>query len=87
MFQIICLVFTGYLALKGNILAGDIMLYQSYFATVAELAVSVPHCAAEGHHGNRRDRRRYQEKHKYHHGADGCADWAQYTDELPVYFL
>lgn len=33
-FQIICLVFTGYLALKGNILAGDIMLYQSYFATV-----------------------------------------------------
>ena len=26
--------FTGYLAYKGNILAGDIMLYQSYFATV-----------------------------------------------------
>lgn len=33
-FQIICLVFTGYLAFQGNILAGDIMLYQSYFATV-----------------------------------------------------
>lgn len=33
-FQVICLVFTGYLAFKGNILAGDIMLYQSYFATV-----------------------------------------------------
>ncbi|MDE5680154.1 MAG: ABC transporter ATP-binding protein, partial [Lachnospiraceae bacterium] len=33
-FQVICLVFTGYLAFKGSILAGDIMLYQSYFATV-----------------------------------------------------
>lgn len=33
-FQVVCLVFTGYLAYKGNILAGDIMLYQSYFATV-----------------------------------------------------
>lgn len=33
-FQVICLVFTGYLAFKGNILAGDIMLYQSYFTTV-----------------------------------------------------
>lgn len=33
-FQVICLVFTGYLALKGNILAGDITLYQSYFATI-----------------------------------------------------
>lgn len=33
-FQVICLVFTGYLAFQGNILAGDIMLYQSYFATV-----------------------------------------------------
>ncbi|MBD5536930.1 MAG: ABC transporter ATP-binding protein [Lachnospiraceae bacterium] len=33
-FQVICLVFTAYLAFKGNILAGDIMLYQSYFTTV-----------------------------------------------------
>lgn len=33
-FQVVCLAFTGYLALKGNILAGDITLYQSYFATV-----------------------------------------------------
>ena len=33
-FQVICLVFTGYLDFQGNILAGDIMLYQSYFATV-----------------------------------------------------
>lgn len=32
--QIICLAFTGYLAFKGNILAGDITLYQSYFATI-----------------------------------------------------
>lgn len=33
-FQIVCLAFTGILALKGNILAGDITLYQSYFATI-----------------------------------------------------
>lgn len=33
-FQVICLAFTGYLALKGRIQAGDITLYQSYFATV-----------------------------------------------------
>lgn len=33
-FQVICLAFTGYLAIKGQILAGDITLYQSYFATV-----------------------------------------------------
>ncbi|MCD7836631.1 MAG: ABC transporter ATP-binding protein/permease [Lachnospiraceae bacterium] len=33
-FQVICLAFTGYLALKGNILAGDITLYQSYFSTI-----------------------------------------------------
>ena len=33
-FQVLCLAFTGILALKGNILAGDITLYQSYFATI-----------------------------------------------------
>ncbi len=33
-FQVICLAFTGYLAIGGRILAGDITLYQSYFATV-----------------------------------------------------
>ncbi len=33
-FQVICLAFTGYLAFRGNILAGDITLYQSYFATI-----------------------------------------------------
>ncbi|MGN1147515.1 MAG: ABC transporter ATP-binding protein, partial [Lachnospiraceae bacterium] len=33
-FQVICLAFTGYLAIKGNIMAGDITLYQSYFSTV-----------------------------------------------------
>ncbi len=33
-FQVVCLAFTGYLAFKGDILAGDITLYQSYFATV-----------------------------------------------------
>ena len=35
-FQVVCLAFTGYLALRGRIMAGDITLYQSYFATVAE---------------------------------------------------
>ncbi len=33
-FQIICLAFTGYLAFQGDILAGDITLYQSYFSTI-----------------------------------------------------
>ena len=33
-FQVICLAFTGCLALKGNVLPGDITLYQSYFATI-----------------------------------------------------
>ena len=33
-FQVICLAFTGYLAIKGSIQVGDITLYQSYFSTV-----------------------------------------------------
>lgn len=33
-FQVICLAFTGYLAFQGNILVGDIALYQNYFATI-----------------------------------------------------
>lgn len=33
-FQVICLAFTGYLAVKGSIQVGDITLYQSYFSTV-----------------------------------------------------
>ncbi|MCM1046631.1 MAG: ABC transporter ATP-binding protein/permease [Candidatus Gastranaerophilales bacterium] len=33
-FQVVCLAFTGYLAFQGKILAGDITLYQSYFATI-----------------------------------------------------
>ncbi len=33
-FQVACLAFTGYLALKNTIQPGDITLYQSYFATV-----------------------------------------------------
>ncbi|MDE7251818.1 MAG: ABC transporter ATP-binding protein/permease [Acetatifactor sp.] len=33
-FQVICLAFTGYLSYQGGILAGDIALYQSYFATI-----------------------------------------------------
>lgn len=34
LFQVVCLAFTGYLAIKGSIRVGDITLYQSYFATV-----------------------------------------------------
>lgn len=33
-FQVICLCFTGFLAFRSRILAGDITLYQSYFATI-----------------------------------------------------
>ncbi|MBP3599726.1 MAG: ABC transporter ATP-binding protein [Clostridia bacterium] len=33
-FQLVCLFFTGALALKGEISVGDITLYQSYFATL-----------------------------------------------------
>lgn len=32
--QILCLAFTSYLAFSGKILAGDITLYQTYFATI-----------------------------------------------------
>ena len=34
LFQVVCLAFTGYLAIRGSIQVGDITLYQSYFATV-----------------------------------------------------
>ena len=34
LFQVVCLAFTGFLALKGRIQVGDITLYQSYFASV-----------------------------------------------------
>ena len=33
-FQVICLGFTGYLAYKGSIKVGDVVLYQSYFTTI-----------------------------------------------------
>ncbi|MCM1327492.1 MAG: ABC transporter ATP-binding protein/permease [Bacteroidales bacterium] len=33
-FQIVCLAFTGYLAFQGDILVGDITLYQNYFSTI-----------------------------------------------------
>ncbi len=34
LFQLLCLFFTGYLALKNKITVGDITLYQSYFASL-----------------------------------------------------
>ena len=33
-FQVICLGFTGYLAAKGTILPGDVVMYQTYFSTI-----------------------------------------------------
>ncbi len=40
-FQVVCLAFTGVLALKGTILPGDITLYQSYFATIVSQVSSL----------------------------------------------
>lgn len=33
-FQMICLAFTGYLAYKGRITVGEVVLYQTYFSTI-----------------------------------------------------
>lgn len=33
-FQVICLGFTGYLAARGTILPGDVVMYQTYFSTI-----------------------------------------------------
>ena len=34
LFQVLCLAFTGYLAYKGTIKPGDVVMYQTYFATI-----------------------------------------------------
>ncbi len=34
LFQVLCLVFTAYMAVKGRIQTGDVVLYQSYFTTI-----------------------------------------------------
>lgn len=34
LFQVICLGFSGYMAFKGNISVGDVVLYQSYFTSI-----------------------------------------------------
>lgn len=34
MFQVICLTFTSFMALRGNISIGDVTMYQSYFSTI-----------------------------------------------------
>lgn len=34
LFQVVCLGFTGYLAAKGEILPGDVVMYQTYFGTI-----------------------------------------------------
>ncbi len=33
-FQVVCLGFTGYLAARGTILPGDVVMYQTYFSTI-----------------------------------------------------
>lgn len=40
-FQVICLAFTGVLALRATIMPGDITLYQSYFATIVSQVSSL----------------------------------------------
>lgn len=34
LFQVLCLAFTGYLAFKGTIKPGDVVMYQTYFSTI-----------------------------------------------------
>lgn len=40
-FQVVCLGFTGFLALRGSVGPGDITLYQSYFATIVSQVSSL----------------------------------------------
>lgn len=40
-FQVVCLAFTGYLALRGSVKPGDITLYQSYFASIVSQVSSL----------------------------------------------
>lgn len=40
-FQVVCLGFTGFLALRGTVGPGDITLYQSYFATIVSQVSSL----------------------------------------------
>ena len=40
-FQAVCLGFTGFLAIKGTVMPGDITLYQSYFATIVSQVSSL----------------------------------------------
>jgi ATP-binding cassette, subfamily B, bacterial len=41
LFQIICLVFTGILALRGSITPGEVVMYQTYFTTVVNSVSSI----------------------------------------------
>lgn len=40
-FQVVCLGLTGFLAIKGTVMPGDITLYQSYFATIVSQVSSL----------------------------------------------
>ena len=40
-FQVVCLGFTGFLAIKGTVMPRDITLYQSYFATIVSQVSSL----------------------------------------------
>ena len=41
MFQVLCLGFTGYLASKGRISVGDVVLYQTYFSAIVNNVSSI----------------------------------------------
>lgn len=41
MMSLVCLLFTAYLAIKGTIEVGDIVVYQSYFATISGSITSI----------------------------------------------
>ena len=40
-FQMVCLAFTGYLAYKGRITVGEVVLYQTYFSTIVNQVSSL----------------------------------------------
>ena len=40
-FQVVCLGFTGFRAIKGTVMPGDVTLYQSYFATIVSQVSSL----------------------------------------------
>ncbi len=50
-FQTLCLFFTGYLALRGEITVGEVALYQSYFGSLVGYVSSILHLLPTLSHG------------------------------------